>query len=111
MSGCRWRWRPPRRGFKVLGFDINGKRVAELNRGESFVKHIPTEAINAAARTGRFVATDDFSRLDEPDAILICVPTPLTRQREPDTSFIERTARAIAARLRPGQLVVLESTT
>lgn len=97
--------------FRVLGFDINAGRVAELNRGGSFVKHIPTEAINAAARAGRFVATGDFARLDEPDAILICVPTPLTRQREPDTSFIEKTARAIAARLRPGQLVVLESTT
>ena len=97
--------------FRVLGFDINGPRVAQLNRGESFVKHIPTEVINAAALDGRFAATDDFSRLDEPDAILICVPTPLTRQREPDMSFIDQTARSIAARLRPGQLVVLESTT
>ena len=97
--------------FRVLGFDINAARVAQLNRGESFVRHIPTEAINAAARDGRFAATADFGRLGEPDAILICVPTPLTRQREPDTSFIEATTRAIAARLRPGQLVVLESTT
>ncbi|WP_425374373.1 nucleotide sugar dehydrogenase [Lichenihabitans psoromatis] len=97
--------------FRVLGFDINGPRVAQLNRGESFVKHIPTEAINTAARDGRFVATDDFARLDEPDAILICVPTPLTRQREPDMSFIDKTAEAIATRLRPGQLIVLESTT
>ncbi|UDL96575.1 nucleotide sugar dehydrogenase [Lichenihabitans sp. PAMC28606] len=97
--------------FRVLGFDINGPRVAQLNRGESFVKHIPIEAINTAARDGRFVATDDFARLDEPDAILICVPTPLTRQREPDMSFIDKTAEAIAARLRPGQLIVLESTT
>ena len=85
--------------------------MAQFNRGESFISHIPTEALNAAARAGRFEATTDFSRLDEPDAILICVPTPLTRQREPDMTFIERTARAIAARLRPGQLVVLESTT
>ncbi len=97
--------------FRVLGFDVNGSRVAELNRGESFVRHIPTEAIHAAARDGRFAATDDFTRLDEPDAILIAVPTPLTRQREPDMSFIVQTARSIAARLRPGQLVVLESTT
>ena len=100
-----------RAGFRVLGFDINAERVAQLNRGESFVRHIPTDAINAAARDGRFRATDDFARLGEPDAILIAVPTPLTRQREPDTSFIEKTARAIAARLRPGQLVVLDSTT
>ncbi len=97
--------------FRVLGFDIDTERVAGLNRGESFVRHIPTEAINAAARGGRFSATADFARLAEPDAILIAVPTPLTRQREPDTSYVEATARAIAARLRPGQLVVLESTT
>ena len=98
-------------GLPVLGFDIDQDRVAQFNRGESFISHIPTEALNAAARDGRFEATADFSRLDEPDAILICVPTPLTRQREPDMTFIERTTRAIAARLRPGQLVVLESTT
>ncbi len=98
-------------GLPVLGFDIDAERVAQFNRGESFISHIPTEALNAAARAGRFEATTDFGRLDEPDAILICVPTPLTRQREPDMTFIERTARAIAARLRPGQLVVLESTT
>ncbi len=98
-------------GLPVLGFDIDAERVAQFNRGESFISHIPTEALNAAARAGRFEATADFSRLDEPDAILICVPTPLTRQREPDMTFIERTTRAIAARLRPGQLVVLESTT
>ena len=97
--------------FQVLGFDINAQRVAQLNRGESFVRHIPTEAINEAARAGRFAATDDFGRLGEPDAILIAVPTPLTPQRAPDTSFIEKTARDIAARLRCGQLVVLESTT
>ena len=98
-------------GLPVLGFDIDAERVTQFNRGESFISHIPTEALNAAARAGRFEATADFSRLDEPDAILICVPTPLTRQREPDMTFIERTARAIAARLRPGQLIVLESTT
>ena len=98
-------------GLPVLGFDIDAERVAKFNRGESFISHIPTEALNAAAHAGRFEATADFTRLDEPDAILICVPTPLTRQREPDMTFIERTARAIAARLRPGQLVVLESTT
>ncbi len=98
-------------GFPVLGFDINAERVAQFNRGESFIRHIPTEVLNAATRRGQFSATDDFARLDEPDAILICVPTPLTKQREPDLSFVDGTARAIAARLRPGQLVVLESTT
>ena len=98
-------------GLPVLGFDIDEARVAQFNAGTSFISHIPTAALHVAARAGRFEATVDFARLDEPDAILICVPTPLTRQREPDMTFVERTARAIAARLRPGQLVVLESTT
>ena len=100
-----------RAGLPVLGFDIDAARVAQFNAGTSFISHIPTEALHAAARAGRFEATADFARLDEPDAILICVPTPLTRQREPDMTFIERTARAIAPRLRRGQLVALESTT
>ena len=100
-----------RAGFPVLGFDIDADRVARFNRGESFISHIPTEALYAAARAGRFEATADFGRAGEPDAILICVPTPLTRQREPDMGFIERTARSITPHLRPGQLVVLESTT
>ncbi len=98
-------------GFRVLGFDINAPRVADLNRGVSIFSHIPSDAIRDAKEEGRFSATTDFGRLNEPDAILICVPTPLTRQREPDMSFVESTTRAIAARLRPGQLVVLESTT
>jgi UDP-N-acetyl-D-glucosamine dehydrogenase len=98
-------------GFTVIGFDVNAERVARINAAESVVKHIPASRMAAAVDGGRFAATDDFRRLDEPDAILICVPTPLTRHREPDLSFVETTARAIAARLRPGQLVVLESTT
>jgi len=97
--------------FKVLGFDVNGPRVAQINRGESFLSHIASEVMQAAIGSGRLEATSDFARLSEPDAILICVPTPLTKQREPNLSFVVDTARAIAARLRPGQLVVLESTT
>jgi UDP-N-acetyl-D-glucosamine dehydrogenase len=97
--------------LSVLGFDIASARVAQLNRGESFIRHIPSAAIAEARASRRFEATDDFARLDEPDAILIAVPTPLTRQREPDLTFVENTARAIARRLRPGQLIVLESTT
>ena len=100
-----------RAGFPVLGFDIDEARAAQINRGESFIRHIPSEAIGAAVRDKRFEATADFSRLGEADAVLICVPTPLTRHREPDLSFVADTTRAIAARLRPGQLVVLESTT
>ena len=98
-------------GFRVLGFDINAQRVAGLNRGETFIKHIPGSVLEEAIAAGRFEATADFDRLGEPDALLICVPTPLTRHREPDLSFVENTARSIARHLRPGQLVVLESTT
>lgn len=98
-------------GYRVLGFDIDAPRVDQLNRGESFIKHIPSDLIAEAVRDGRFEATADFARLDEPDAILICVPTPLTKHREPDLTYVENTARAIAPRLRKGQLVVLESTT
>ena len=98
-------------GFQVLGFDINDQRVAGINRGESPLKHIGDDRILAARGHGRFAATADFSRLAEPDAIVLCVPTPLGRHREPDLSFVESSARAIAATLRRGQLVVLESTT
>ncbi|GJE02592.1 nucleotide sugar dehydrogenase [Methylobacterium isbiliense] len=100
-----------RAGFPVLGFDTNPERVAALNRGEGAFHHIPGEALGAALRAGAFAATGDLARLDEPDAVLICVPTPLTRHREPDLSYVEATAGAVAERLRPGQLVVLESTT
>ncbi len=98
-------------GFPVIGFDINEPRVGQINRGESFIKHIPTSAITQAVKDGRFVATTDFERLKEADAILIAVPTPLSRQREPDLSYVEHTVEAIAPRLRKGHLVVLESTT
>jgi UDP-N-acetyl-D-glucosamine dehydrogenase len=97
-------------GFRVLGFDLNDARVAQINRGESVITHIPAEAM-ASAVANRFSATADFSRLAEADAFLICVPTPLTRHREPDLSYVVSTAEAIAPRLRPGHLVVLESTT
>jgi UDP-N-acetyl-D-glucosamine dehydrogenase len=98
-------------GFHVIGFDIDEPRVAQINRGESFIKHIPTSAINEAVKDGRFVATTDFDRLKEADAIIIAVPTPLSKQREPDLSYVEKTAESIAPRLRKGHLVVLESTT
>ncbi|UHC17498.1 nucleotide sugar dehydrogenase [Methylobacterium currus] len=100
-----------RAGFSVLGFDVDPRRVAALNRGEGAFHHIPGEALGPALAAGTFAATGDMARLNEPDAVLICVPTPLTRHREPDLSYVEATARAVAAALRPGQLVVLESTT
>ena len=98
-------------GFSIIGFDIDEPRVAQLNRGESFIKHVASTDIGEAVKSGRFEATGDFRRLSQPDAILICVPTPLTKYREPDLTYVVDTAKAIAPRLRPGQLVVLESTT
>jgi UDP-N-acetyl-D-glucosamine dehydrogenase len=98
-------------GFRVLGFDIDGPRVERINRGESFIKHIPSAVLSEVVSDGRLAATADFDRIGEADAILICVPTPLTRHREPDLTFVEQTAQAVARRLRRGQLVVLESTT
>ena len=98
------------RGFPVLGFDKDAAKVARLQRGESYIGHITDEVVRRM-RERRFEATDRFDRLDEPDAIIICVPTPLTESRDPDLTYITSSARAIAERLRPGQLVVLESTT
>jgi UDP-N-acetyl-D-glucosamine dehydrogenase len=98
-------------GLAALGFDIDPVKVEHLNAGRSYLRHIPGAGIAAMRETGRLAATDDFSRLAEVDAVIVCVPTPLTRQREPDLSFVAATAEAIAARLRRGQLVVLESTT
>ncbi len=100
-----------RAGFPTLGFDIDPKKADALNRGQSYIAHIPSESIRKWREGKKFEATTDFERLDEPDVILICVPTPLNESRDPDLQFIESTARAIAGRLRPGQLVVLESTT
>jgi UDP-N-acetyl-D-glucosamine dehydrogenase len=97
-------------GVRVLGFDIDAAKVGKLNAGQSYIAAIPDAAI-AKLRQTAFEATDRFDRLGEPDTILICVPTPLTADRNPDLSFVRQTVEAIAARLRPGQLVVLESTT
>ncbi len=98
-------------GLSVIGFDIDAHRVEQINKGESFIKHIPTSALTEAVKKGRFEATTDFDRLKDVDAIIIAVPTPLSKQREPDLSYVESTAEAIAPRLRTDHLVVLESTT
>jgi UDP-N-acetyl-D-glucosamine dehydrogenase len=100
-----------RAGHPVLGFDIDAPKVEALNQGRSPLRHIGDAAVAAALATNAFEATADFDRLEEVDLLLICVPTPLSRHREPDLSFVEGTARAIARRLRRGQMVVLESTT
>ncbi len=97
-------------GFCVIGIDIDPAKVERLNRGESYIQHIKPASI-AAARAGGFVATTDFARIRDADAIIICVPTPLNKYREPDLSFVLGTTDAIVPHLRPGQIVCLESTT
>ncbi|HKB42184.1 MAG TPA: nucleotide sugar dehydrogenase [Gemmataceae bacterium] len=98
-------------GYPVLGFDIDAGKVAKLKRGESYIGHICTERVGELVRSGRFDATCDPARFVEVDAIVICVPTPLTEAREPDLSYIVETGKGLAPHLRPGQLVVLESST
>jgi UDP-N-acetyl-D-glucosamine dehydrogenase len=99
------------RRFPVTGFDIDPVKVSKLKAGESYIKHIPSKVIAGLNASGRFDATTKFDRLAEMDAIIICVPTPLTKQREPDMTYILATGEAIAPHLRAGQLVVLESST
>lgn len=98
------------KGYKVLGFDRDADKVTALSDGRSYIKHIPSARISALP-PGRFAATTDFARLTESDAILLCVPTPLGHHREPDMSYVAGTAETVAQHLRPGQLVVLESST
>ncbi|MGL4438419.1 MAG: nucleotide sugar dehydrogenase [Bosea sp. (in: a-proteobacteria)] len=100
-----------RQGFSVIGFDIDEGRVHQLNSGQSAIKHIPMDLIVEGVKNGRFIATTDLKRMHEPDALLIAVPTPLNKHREPDMTYVVKTTEAIAASLRKGQLVVLESTT
>ncbi len=97
-------------GFQVTGFDIDQRKIDDLTGGRSYIFRIPAEEIQQARSQG-FQATADFAGLSEQDAIVFCVPTPLTGHREPDLSYIENTARSVAPWLREGQLVVLESTT
>jgi UDP-N-acetyl-D-glucosamine dehydrogenase len=99
------------KGFNVLGFDLDQKKIDFLAKGETYIKHIPTERISNSVNSGKLKATTDFTRLPEVDAIIICVPTPLDEHREPDMSYVEGTAKTIQKYLRKGQLVTLESTT
>lgn len=98
-------------GFNVLGFDVSAGRVKAINDAKQVISYIGEDVMKAARGSGRLEATTDFSRLAEADAILICVPTPVTKHRDPDLSFVVQTAESISQYLRPGQLVVLESTT
>ena len=97
--------------IKVIGFDIDPNKAKQLNDGHCYFRHMPPTCVSSAVSTGRFSATTDFVSLRAADALIICVPTPLTVQREPDLSYVESTARHIQKILRPGHLVILESTT
>ena len=101
------------KGFPVIGFDIDRRKIDAIAKGESYIKHIEADRIaGAIAREHKpFAATMDFRKASEADALIMCVPTPLNANREPDMTYIENTARAIGPYVRPGQLVVLESST
>ena len=100
-----------RAGFNVTGFDIDPQKVEMLNNGKSYIRHIPSESIKNLTGDGRFNATTDFTNLKDKDCIIICVPTPLNKNREPDLSYVFNTTKTIAEHLRKGQLIILESTT
>jgi UDP-N-acetyl-D-glucosamine dehydrogenase len=98
-------------GQRVTGFDTDHAKVTKLNAGQSYIQHISADKIKQHVQGRRFDATTDFTRLREMDAVLICVPTPLDERREPDLSYVEKTAQSIAPNLQRSQLIVLESTT
>src|ERR1700726_3530005 len=100
-----------RSGVAVLGLDVDAEKVELLNNGRSYIKHIDAAAIAEMTKAGLFNASTDFSRIREVDAVIICVPTPLNKNREPDLSFVIKTGQVIAPHLAKGTLVVLESTT
>ena len=98
-------------GYKVLGLDVDQNKIQKLLAGQSYIKHIPSLAIASAVEAGLFDGTTDFSRAGEADALIICVPTPLNKYREPDLSFVLNSTNSIVPYLRPGQIISLESTT
>jgi UDP-N-acetyl-D-glucosamine dehydrogenase len=99
------------KGFSVLGFDIDQEKIHLISAGTSYIKHIGSERVDNAVKAGRLSATSDFSRTAEPDALILCVPTPLDKYREPDLSFVINTFEAMLPYVRKGQLISLESTT
>src|SRR6185437_7526971 len=100
-----------RSGVSVLGLDVDPAKIESLNQGRSYIKHIESSAIAEFVKSGMFSASEDFSRIKEVEAVIICVPTPLNKNREPDISFIINTGKSIAPHLHKGILIVLESTT
>ncbi|HBN78487.1 MAG TPA: nucleotide sugar dehydrogenase [Planctomycetaceae bacterium] len=99
------------KGFQVIGFDVDSKKVETLNAGKSYIKHISNEEVEKWRNSGKFEAATDSARLAEADVLLICVPTPLNDSRDPDLTYVEKTTESIARTLRKGQLIILESTT
>ena len=97
-------------GYKVIGFDIDESKISTLNHGRSFIEHIPSEKVSAARANG-FEATSDFTKIAEVDAIILCVPTPLNKYREPDMSYVINTTDSVKRYMRAGQVLSLESTT
>ncbi len=97
--------------FQVTGFDVDPQKIAALNAGKSYIKHIAGKRVRDLVRAGKLSASGDFRELRKMDAVIICVPTPLTKFREPDLRFVIATGETVAASLRPGQLIVLESST
>jgi UDP-N-acetyl-D-glucosamine dehydrogenase len=100
-----------RAGFSVVGFDVIEAKISHLNQGKSYIQDVPDTVIAPLVEKGLFKATNDFSKLAEMDTINICVPTPLRKTKDPDMSFIVSSTEEIAKYLRPGTLVILESTT
>jgi UDP-N-acetyl-D-glucosamine dehydrogenase len=98
-------------GFEVTGFDVDVTKVASINNGHSYIGDVTSEDVAAVVTAGKLTATDDMSKLHDMDAIDICVPTPLRKTRDPDLSYVVLAVDAVRARLRPGQLIILESTT
>jgi UDP-N-acetyl-D-glucosamine dehydrogenase len=98
-------------GLRVTGFDLSEEKVAAVNRGESYIRDVSSDRLVPCVRDGKLRASSNFDGLSECDAVIICVPTPLGKTKDPDLSMVVDAAKEIAARLRPGQLVVLESTT
>lgn len=100
-----------KKGFHVAGIDLDRERISQIRQGDSYIEDVAADEIRQAVREGRLEATEDYAPLSDADVIIICVPTPLNRVRDPDLSFILTAAEAVRDRIHPGQLVILESTT
>ena len=97
-------------GFKVIGLDVNDERVDRLNSGDSYIADVPTQALAEQVEAGRLTATTEGRKIAEMDAVVICVPTPLSKTRDPDVSYIMAAAEEVSRHIHPGMLVIMEST-